>query len=75
MGSDQQERAAVGAYHVAVRRGAAQRSLFIVDPKGTIRYANYRYRIREDYPEVIAVLEEIAAGGGPPITPVPGQGR
>jgi peroxiredoxin len=64
MGSDQEDRSAVTAYHVPVRRGTAQRSLFVVDPDGVLRYVNYRYRIRDDYPEVLAVLERIASGGG-----------
>ena len=60
MGSDREGRAAVSAYGVPVsRRGNAQRSMFIVDPDGILRYVNYRYRIREDYPGVLAMLEKI----------------
>ena len=63
MGSDREERAAVTAYKVPVSvRRFAQRSLFIIDPKGILRYVNYRYRIDEDYPAVLKVLEEIRGG-------------
>lgn len=60
MGSDREGRRATTAYRVPVTRGTAQRSLFVVDPEGILRYVNYRYGIREDYPAVLKVLEEIA---------------
>ena len=60
MGSDRDQRAAVTAYRVPVSRGEyAQRSLFIVDKEGILRYVNYRYQITENYPDVLKVLEEI----------------
>ncbi len=40
-------------------RKYAQRSLFIIDREGILRYVNYRYRIDDDYPEVLRILEEI----------------
>ncbi len=67
MGSDRGEQQAVTAYRVPVRGGQyAQRSLFVVDPDGVLRYVDYSYRIREDYPEVFRVLEEIREGRRPP---------
>jgi len=46
MGSDREKREAVTAYRVPVSRGEyAQRSLFIVDRKGILRYVNYSYQI------------------------------
>jgi peroxiredoxin len=63
MGSDRENREAVSAYRVPVIAGFARRSLFIVDREGTLRYVNYRYRITDDYPEVLKVLEEIGTGG------------
>lgn len=63
MGSDREERAAVTVYKVPVSiRRFAQRSLFIIDPDGILRYVNYRYRIDADYPKVLEVLEEIRGG-------------
>ncbi len=63
MGSDREEREAVTAYGVSVSRGQyAQRSVFVIDPDGILRYVNYRYRIRDDYPSVLAALERIGAG-------------
>ena len=60
MGSDRGEQAAVGAFRVPVSsRGYAQRSLFVIDPDGIIRFAAYSYRIREDYPAVLHILERI----------------
>jgi len=60
MGSDRDQRSAVTAYRVPVsRNGNAQRSLFIIDPEGILRYVNYRYRINDDYPDVFRILEEI----------------
>lgn len=60
MGSDREERAAVEAYRVPVSMGRfAQRSLFIIDPDGVLRYVNYTYRIEADYPEVFRILESI----------------
>jgi len=60
MGSDREKREAVTAYRVPVSRGEyAQRSLFIVDRKGILRYVNYSYQITDDYPDVLAILEEI----------------
>jgi peroxiredoxin len=61
MGSDRDGRAAVTAFRVPVSSsGHAQRSLFVIGPDNTIRWASYRYRIREDYEAVLAALEEIA---------------
>ena len=60
MGSDRGEQAAVGAFQVPVSSsGYAQRSLFVIDPDRIIRFAAYRYRIREDYPAVLDILEKI----------------
>ena len=60
MGSDRDQRSAVSAYRVPVSRNEyAQRSLFIIDREGILRYVNYRYRIDDDYPEVFRILEEI----------------
>jgi len=60
MASDREKRAAVTAYRVPVSREEnARRSLFIVDREGILRYVNYRYRITDDYPDVLAILEEI----------------
>jgi peroxiredoxin len=65
MGSDRGEHAAVTAFHVPVSSsGYAQRSLFVIDSGGIIRYAAYRYRIREDYPAVLEVLEKIGGKTG-----------
>jgi len=60
MGSDRESRVATTAYRVPVRLGMAARTLFIIDRDGVLRYVNYQYRIREDYPEVFRILEEIA---------------
>ena len=63
MGSDRAEQAAVEAYRVPVNLGQfAQRSLFIIDPDGILRYVNYTYRIQADYPEVFRILEAIRPG-------------
>lgn len=59
MGSDREEREAVTAYRVPVTAGFPRRSLFIVDREGILRYVNYRYRITDDYPNVLRILEEI----------------
>ena len=60
MGSDRDQLSAVTAYRVPVSRNkTAQRSLFIIDREGILRYVNYRYRIDDDYPEVFRILEEI----------------
>lgn len=65
MGSDRQSRTATSGYRVPLIRGEfAQRSVFVIDPEGKLRYVNYRYRIREDYPAVLEVLERIRAAGG-----------
>jgi|GEM_PF-5811854 len=73
MGSDL-AREAVTAFRVRLINGGrwASRSLFIIDRKGVIRYANYSYRIGPDYDDVIATLEEIAADpphSGRPVRP------
>ncbi len=63
MGSDMEDRSAVTAFKVPVSRGQyAQRSLFVIDPQGILRYVNYRYRIGADYPDVLKTLEEIGGG-------------
>ncbi len=60
MGSDLQGRPATGAYRVPITLGRfAQRSLFVIDPDGILRYVDYSYRIQADYPDVLLVLEEI----------------
>jgi peroxiredoxin len=60
MASDLENREAVTAFRVPVsRRQFAQRSLFIVDPEGILRYVNYRYGITDDYPDVLKILEDI----------------
>ena len=60
MGSDRGEQRAVTAYRVPVSRGEyAQRSLFIVDKTGILRYVNYQYGITDDYPEMLRILENI----------------
>ena len=66
MGSDRGEREAVRAFGVPVSQGGfAQRSLFVIDPAGVLRYVDYDYRIREDYPEVFRTLRAIQ-GEDPP---------